>query len=148
MKQWAIYSIIASAAFGLSAIPLKIAVGRGGLSAAPEIILLTSCLGSLVGAVLCIARTGNGFSLGADWWVLLYGGVSGLISIIGSLAIIKALGSPSANVSNVMSLVNTNMFFTVIFSIAILGELPSGAEMIKTIIGAGLIFAGAVIVSR
>jgi len=52
MATWALYALLASAAFGLSAIPLRFAISRIGASAQSEVILLSSCLGSLTGAVL------------------------------------------------------------------------------------------------
>jgi|GEM_PF-4641869 len=145
IAQWALYAITASAAFGVSAIPIRMALSKAAASS--EVILLTSTIGSLAGALIYLFITGNG-SLQMDRGSVMYGVVSGLIGIIGSISVIKALSSPSSTVPNVMSLVNTNLLFTVIFSVALLGEMPEGMNMMKTLVGAVLILAGSVVICR
>lgn len=145
IAQWALYAMLASAAFGVSAIPIKMALSKAAASA--EVILLTSSIGSLAGTLIYLFITGNG-SLQMDRSSVMYGVVSGLIGIIGSISVIKALGSPSSTVPNVMSLVNTNVLFTLIFSLALLGEMPEGMKIMKTLAGAVLILAGSVVICR
>jgi len=145
IAQWALYAITASAAFGISAIPIRMALSKAAASS--ELILLTSAIGSLVGALIYLFITGNE-GIQIDRCSVLCGAVSGLIGIIGSISVIKALGSPSSTVANVMSLVNTNLLFTVIFSLVLLGEVPEGMSMMKTLVGALLILAGSVVICR
>lgn len=147
MQIWVVYSVIAAASYGLSAIPLKLASNKG-VAAASAILLLASCIGSLTGALLYFGFTGTGVIRIVDRSSLVYGVISGMISIIGSLAVIKALASPDSSVPNVMSLVNTNILFTIVFSALLLQELPQGAGIIKICAGSLLIFAGSVVLCR
>lgn len=146
-KEWEVYALVAAIAYGLSAIPLKIAAAHSVRQGLAEALLLITSVSSLVGASIYVLTSGRLPVLVStfDEPLFLYGGLAGLISIIGSISVIKALGLPSSSISNVMALVNTNVFFTILFSTVFIGRLD-GATMIKTIIGSTLIFAGAVMI--
>ena len=70
MHAWARYALIASTAFGLSAVPLKAAIS-GERSTGSEIILLTSCMGSLAGALLYFVVAGPVISYGSNRNILI-----------------------------------------------------------------------------
>lgn len=150
MKEWAIYALVAAAAYGLSAIPLKLAVSKGNIADMPEAVLIVSCICSLAGAVSYFILSGKTANLlsGMDRHTMLYSGISGLISIIGSLSVIRALSLPASSVSNVMSLVNTNVLFTLFFSIILMQQVPEGTSLIRPILGSVLVFAGALLICK
>jgi uncharacterized membrane protein len=147
MKEWAVYALIAAVAYGLSAIPLKLVVSRGSAAGLSEAVLICTCLGSLIGASIYVISSGKLLCLASsvDKQVLIYGGGAGLISIVGSIAVIRALGVQSSTVPNVMALVNTSVFFAMLFSTLILGRQDGASEM-RAIMGTALIFVGAVII--
>ncbi len=149
MATWALYAILASAAFGLSAIPLRFAINKMGTSGQSDVILLSSCIGSLAGAIIYQFFSGRPVLFaGIERHTIFYAILSGLIGIAGSLSVIKALSAPASNVSNVMTLVNTNVFFTLLFGIALLREIPDGIGLVKLLSGAALIFVGSVVICR
>lgn len=149
MAPWALYAMLASASFGLSAIPLRFAINKMGSSAQSEVILLSSCIGSLAGAIIYQFVSGKpALFANIERQAILYAFLSGLIAIAGSLSVIKALSTPASNVSSIMTLVNTNVFFTMIFGVALLREIPDGIGMVKLLSGAALIFAGSVVICR
>jgi uncharacterized membrane protein len=150
MRAWIIYAMAASAAYGLSAIPLKYAANRNNLSVPSELVLLSSYAGALIGAVAYLLFSGKSApalmltNIDAIFW----SGLSGLISVAGSLAVIKALSHPLSNTANVMALMNTNVFFTVVFGAIIFGEMPEGFELARVITGALLILVGVAMICR
>lgn len=92
MSSWMIYAIAASAAYGLSAIPLKYAVNRNNLSAPSELVLLSSCAGAFIGAFLHLIFSGKTFPLmTVNKDAMLLSGLSGIIGVAGSLAVIKPI---------------------------------------------------------
>ncbi|MCL4536212.1 MAG: hypothetical protein M1610_01250 [Nitrospirae bacterium] len=149
MRAWIIYAMAASAAYGLSAIPLKYAANRNNLSAPSELVLLSSCAGALIGSVAYLIFSWKSASalMFANKEAIVWSGLSGLISVAGSLAVIKALGHPLSDTSNVMALMNTNVFFTVVFGAIIFGEMPEGIELVRVILGALFIVVGAGIIA-
>ena len=78
----------------------------------------------------------------------MLGILSGVISTIGSILIIKALSAPSSSVPHVMALVNTNVFFALIFSVLILNEVPKSEHLSNLIIGGVFILAGGYFISK
>ena len=150
MRSWIIYAMAASAAYGLSAIPLKYAANRNNLSAPSELVLLSSCAGALIGAVAYLIFSGKSAHalMFTNKDAVLWSGFSGIISVAGSLAVIKALSHPLSNTANVMALMNTNVFFTVVFGAIIFGEMPEGIELARVMAGSLLIWMGVVIICR
>ena len=71
--------------------------------------------------------------------------LSGLIGAAGSIAIIKALSCPRSNTTGVISLVNTNVFFTMFFAAFLLRESRS-ENLARTLTGSLFIFAGALFI--
>ena len=140
MQTWMIYAITAGAAYGLSPIPLKFAVSRYPASSQAA-LLLSSALGALIGisGFLFLKRP---VSLSADRYAMLLSALSGLIGAAGSIAIIKALSCPNSNTTGVVSLVNTNAFFTMIFAALLLGESHKSTDLGRLLIGTFFIFAG------
>ena len=150
MKEWAVYAIVAAIAYGLSAIILKLAVGKGGIAAMPEAVLIVSCACSLAGAIGYFIISGKTavIAVGMDRNTIVMSGISGLISIIGSLFVIRALSIPSTSVSSVMSLVSTNVLFTLLFSIILIEQVPEGMSLTRTVFGSVLVFAGAFVLCK
>ena len=146
MNNWITYGIMAGASYGLSAIPIRCAA-RASLSTPPQMLILASCVGSII--VVFFAGIFNGrFSMAFDsvrTGSLLLALLAGLISSIGSFLIVKALGSPNASTSGVMALVNTNVLFTLVFSMTILKEVPVGPQMAKAVGGALLTVIGSIL---
>jgi uncharacterized membrane protein len=148
MRAWIIYALIASAAFGLSVILLKHAANRNNLAAPSELVLLSSCVGALIGAVVYLIFSWKSAHalMFANKEAIVWSGLSGLISVAGSLAVIKALSHPLSNAANIMALINTNVLFTVVFGAIIFKEMPEGIELARVIAGALLILVGVVII--
>lgn len=149
MHNWTIYAILAGAAYGLSAVPLKYAVHRN-TAASSEFILLSSSLGALSGIILYLiffAKSSDMFN-SFNKETLLLSLLSGLIGVLGSLAVIKAFAHPLSKISGVMALVNTNVFFSFLFGVFILRDIPSGIESARIIAGSTLIFAGTVLICK
>lgn len=130
MNRWMAYAILAGAAYGLSAVPLKYAASRH-LRVPPGLILFSSSIGAMTGALAYLTISGNPMSFSINKSAILLSLLSGLIGVAGSLAVIKALAHSLSNVSNVMALVNTNVLFTVLFGVVILREFPTGTEAIR-----------------
>ncbi len=145
MNNWIIYGIMAGVSFGLSAVPMRCAA-RTGLSTPPQLLVLASCVGSIV-MVFFTGIFNDPFSMSFDSvraGSLLLALLAGLVSSVGSFLIVKALGSPNASTSGVMALVNINVLFTLVFSITILKEVPAGPQLAKAVGGALLTVIGSI----
>lgn len=151
MNTWAIYSILAGAAYGLSAVPIRYASSRSHLSAPTELIFIFTSIGGLIGAVLYLLSTSRiEKSIIAEGnvkiFILAVG--AGLISSMGSLFVIKALSYPESSVSHVMAAVNTNALFALGFGIILIKEIPIGTDIYQVLVGSLLIIIGAGLICR
>ncbi|MCK5602996.1 hypothetical protein KAR91_14025 [Candidatus Pacearchaeota archaeon] len=151
MSTWAIYAIMAGAAFGLSAVPIRYVSSRNYLSAPSELIFMFSSIGGLLGAgiyLISTDRVGQGLLIQGNMRVAIIASGAGLISSMGSLFVIKALSYPESSVSHVMATVNTNALFALGFGIILLREIPFGTDIYRVIVGSILIIVGAYLICR
>ena len=151
MSGWVMYSLIAGASYGLSSVYTKYTVSRTQLTLPTELVLTFSALGALIGAVICLG-TGKmtiDTLLSTNYKMATSSIVSGLISVVGSFFVIKALSMPKSSVANVMAIVNTNVFFALLFAMIFLKEIPSGNNaVLRLIIGSVLIMIGSGFIAK
>ncbi len=141
MQSWVFYGIVAAICFGINTILYKIASQKGNFSPA---------FGSVVfGIGIMIAFLVYFFakpSLQFEWKSTSLAIVAGIIWAIGFLAIAIAI-SQKGEVARLAPLYNANTIIAVILGIVLLKEVPDMSQMIRVIIGAVMIIAGAVLVS-
>jgi uncharacterized membrane protein len=149
MNMWIIYGLLAGASYGLSAIPMKFAASRSDMPVSPQLLLLASCLGSVIVSLGTGIATGRsvGGSGSMNVSTVFPALLAGVIGSLGCFMVIKALGSPNASTANVMALVSTSVVFSLVFGMAFLGEVPAGPQLAKTVGGILLMTAGAVVLS-
>lgn len=147
MSAWMIYGLLAGASYGLSAVPLKFAASRSDMPVSPQLLVLASCLGSVIVSVGTGIATGRpaGCFGSVSVRTMLPALLAGIIGSVGSFMVIKALSSLNASTAHVMALVNMNVIFTLVFGMVFLGEVPTGVQLIKTIGGIFLTVIGAVV---
>ena len=144
MKHWIFYGIIASFAYGISAIPLKYATGKNFLAAPFSVV----ALGQVAGIILVLAVylfCINQLDIKAFFGnipAFLWGACSGIIGTIGTIAILLALNKPSTEVSRLMAVVSTSVLVTVVFSFFLLKEVPVGLDKAKVALAAVFIIMG------
>jgi len=144
MKHWIFYGIIASFAYGISAIPLKYATGRSFLAAPFSVV----AMGQVAGAILtlmvylfCINQL-NIKAFSGNIPAFLWGACSGIIGTVGTIAILLALNKPSTEVSRLMAIVSTSVLVTIVFSFLLLKEVPAGLDRVRIMVAAGFIVLG------
>ena len=144
MKPWFIYGLIASLAYGTSAIPLKYATGRSFLAAPFSVVAMGQVAGIvlvLTVYLLCINQLDiKAFS--GNIPAFLWGACSGIIGTVGTIAILVALSKPSTEVSRLMAVVSTSVLVTVVFSFLLLKEVPVGLDKAKVMLAAVFIIMG------
>jgi len=147
MNTWMIYGLLAGASYGLSAVPLKFAASRPDMPASPQVLMLASCLGTVVISITTGWASGqplSGFgSLSVK--IVFPALLAGVIGSLGCFMVVKALGSPNASTATVMALVSTSVIFSLVFGMVFLGEIPGGMQMVKMFVGILLMTAGAVV---
>ncbi len=145
MNTWVIYGLLAGISYGLSAVPMKFAASRSDMPVSPQLLLLASCLGTVIVSIGAGLATGRPISGSGSMSVgnVLPAFLAGIIGSIGSFMVVKALGSPNASTANVMALVNTNVIFSLVFGMMFLKEVPAGPRLAKTVGGMVLMTIGA-----
>lgn len=148
MKGWILYAVMAGAAYGLSAIPLRYGANRGAAGAPAELMLMASCLGTLLGGAAYLLAAGRPLegAIVSGKASLLWAGLSGLIGAAAGFFVIKALAQQGATASGVMALVNTSVLFALVFGVTLLQEMPQDGQMVKAALGALLIFGGSMLI--
>ena len=141
MENWLVYGIIAAIFFGINTIILKIAIQKGNLN--PGYAALSYGFGILITFTIY-------FFLNPiwqfEWKSTSIAILAGITWAIGMLAIAIAI-SQKGNIAQLAPIYNANTIIAVILGIALLKEIPSMPQMIRVIIGAVMIVAGAVLVS-
>jgi len=144
MKPWLIYGLIASLAYGMSAIPLKYATGRSFLAAPFSVV----AMGQVAGIILvltvylfCINQL-NIKAFSGNIPAFLWGACSGVIGTVGTIAILLALNKPATEVSRLMAVVSTSVLVTVVFSFLLLKEVPVGLDRVRVMAAAVFIILG------
>ena len=141
MHSWVFYGIVAAICFGINTILYKIASQRGNFS--PAFGSLVFGIGILVAfLVYFFAKP----SLQFEWKSTSLAVVAGIVWAIGFLAIAIAI-SQKGEVARLAPLYNANTIIAVVLGIVLLKEIPKMSQMIRIIIGALMIVAGAVLVS-
>ncbi|MBI2649935.1 EamA family transporter [Candidatus Woesearchaeota archaeon] len=141
MQSWVFYGIVAAICFGINTILYKIASQRGNFS--PAFGSLVFGIGILIAfLVYFFAKP----SLQFEWKSTTLAIAAGIIWAIGFLAIAIAI-SQKGEVARLAPLYNANTIIAVILGIILLKEVPDMSQMIRVIIGAVMIIAGAVLVS-
>jgi len=151
MKHWIIYGIVAALAYGISAIPLKYASSQKYLSGSVSLIIVGTGIGAV--AVLLIYALKEGMLGGAGQTqfsmpALSFGFISGVFGVVGLIALLTALKSPTTDVSRLMAIVSTSVLVTAVLGMVVFKEIPSGIDRIKVIIGIILIISGLRLVVR
>lgn len=144
MKPWLIYGLIASVAYGMSAIPLKYATGKSFLAAPFNVV----AMGQVTGIILVLTiylffvNQLNIKAFSGNIPAFLWGSCSGVIGTVGTIAILLALNKPSTEVSRLMAVVSTSVLVTVVFSFLLLKEVPVGLDKVKVMLATVFIIMG------
>jgi uncharacterized membrane protein len=144
MKPWLFYGILASLAFGISAIPLKYASNQKYLAGPLGVIIIGSGLGALLVLLPYLLYKGqlNIAEFSANCPALFWSILSGAIGAVGTVSIIVGLNNPSTDVSRLMAIVSTSVLVTAVLGIIFLKEIPSGLDRLKLLAGIILIIFG------
>ena len=151
MKHWIIYGIVASLAYGISAIPLKYASSQKHLSGSTGLIVIGTGIGAVAVLLVYMFFEGQKSGIGHLQFNLpavSFGFLSGVFGVVGLLAIVTALKSPDTDVSRLMAVVSTSVLVTAILGMLVFREIPSGIDRVKVIIGIILIISGLRLVVR
>lgn len=151
MKHWIIYGVVASLAYGISAIPLKYASSQKHLSGSTGLIVIGTGIGAVAVLLLYLLKEGQIGDAGQfqlNLPALSYGFLSGVFGVIGLIAIVTALKSPTTDVSRLMAIVSTSVLVTAILGMLVFKEVPSGIDRLKVIGGIILIISGLRLVIR
>ena len=141
MESWVFYGIVAAVCFGVNTIIFKIAMQKGNLN--PAYASFAFGIGILAAfLVYFFAKP----SLQFEWKSTTLAIVAGIIWAIGFLAIAIAI-SQKGEIARLAPLYNANTIIAVVLGIILLKEVPDMSQMIRVIIGAVMIVAGAVLVS-
>ncbi|WP_028991630.1 EamA family transporter [Thermoanaerobacter thermocopriae] len=140
MNSWSFYGILASIAYGVYAIPLKILSNKKYLNAPIQITILSIGIGVLLVGILSLffAKKSN---ISISWPIIFWGIFTGVIWALGTFFATLAFKLPSTNVSKLIPLINTNTFIAVMLGIALFKESIN----FKTITGIILIFLGSIL---
>ena len=141
MESWIFYGIIAAICFGINTIIFKIAYQKGNFS--PAYGSLVFGFGILLAFVVYFLTKP---SLQFEWKSTILAVVAGVIWAVGFLAVAVAI-SQKGEVAKLAPLYNANTIIAVLLGIFLLKEVPNTSQMIRVIIGAVMIIAGAVLVS-
>ena len=141
MESWIFYGIVAAICFGLNTIIFKIAIQKGNLN--PAYASLIFGTGILITFLFYYFAKPN---LQFEWKSTLLAVIAGVIWAVGFLAIAVAIAN-KGNVAQLAPIYNANTIIAVILGIFLLKEIPDMSQMIRIIIGALMIVAGAVLVS-
>ena len=141
MENWIIQGIIAAVFFGINTVIFKIAIQKGNLN--PAYASLAYGVGILITFLIY-------FFINPTWqfeWKSTSIAVfAGILWAIGLIAVTIAI-SQKGNIAQLAPIYNTNTIITVILGIILLKEIPDMSQMIRIIIGAFMIVAGAVLVA-
>lgn len=147
MENWITCGIIASLAWGIYIVILKIATSEGHYNVPASIAFLFMTLGILItslgsflwrGTAANFLIPGVGIALGAG---LLWG--------IGMICVTCGLSLPDTAVSKLVPLYNTNTLVAVLLGILFLKEAPEqGTMVVLLVLGALLVVAGGILVTR
>ena len=141
MESWIFYGIIAAVCFGINTIIYKIAFQRGNFSAAYGSLVFGGGI-MLAFLVYYLMNPGFGFELKSTSLAV----AAGVIWAVGFLAIAIAI-SKGGEVAKLAPLYNTNTIVAVFLGIMLLKEIPNPSQILRVVLGAFLIIAGAVLVS-
>lgn len=141
MELWLVYGLIAALAFGLNAIVYKLGF-KNGFN--PFVAGLVFSLGVLLVFIAAILIKKPEISLQPGSTALIL--ISGVIWAIGFLAVTLGIAQ-NFDISKMAIAYNSNVIVTVILGIVVLKEMTSGSDLIRTLIGMGLVAAGIVITS-
>lgn len=143
IKKWILFGIIASLAWGMYALLLKLAVSPEYYNNAPYISFLSMSMGIQMISLLVIVRNKDMIRFFKVKLIIPF--VSGVIWAIGMFAVIFALYNLQADVSRLVPLYNTNTIVATLLGIIFLHEVPN--QKLIVITGALLIIIGGSIVS-
>jgi len=141
MESWIFYGIIAAVCFGVNTIIYKIAFQKGNFSAAYGSLVFG--IGILI-AFLVYFLVKPTFQF--EWKSTSLVIIAGIIWAVGFLAVAIAI-SQKGEVARLAPLYNANTIIAVFLGIVVLKEVPNMSQMIRVIMGAVMIIAGAVLVS-
>lgn len=144
LENWITYGIIASLAWGVYALLLKLAVSPEYYGGDPFVAFLAMSVGILIVSLSVFIR-GKGSVLHFSKARLMVAFTSGVIWAIGMLAVIFALFNLQADVARLVPVYNTNTLIATLLGIILLHEVPK--QRLIIIIGAILIVIGGSIVA-
>lgn len=141
MESWIFYGIVAAIFFGINTVIFKIAIQKGNLNAGYASLFFG------IGVVITfLAYYFSSPNWQFEWKSTSIAVIAGVIWAVGFLAIAVAIAN-KGNVAQLAPIYNANTIIAVILGIFLLKEIPNMSQMIRIIIGAVLIVAGAVLVS-
>ena len=141
MENWIIQGIIAAVFFGINTVIFKIAIQKGNLN--PAYASLAFGIGIIITFLIYYFVNPNWqFELKSTSIAVF----AGILWAIGLIAVTIAI-SQKGNIAQLAPIYNTNTIITVILGIILLKEIPDMSQMIRIIIGAFMIVAGAVLVT-
>lgn len=149
-ENWITWGVIASIAWGVYAILLKVATSPQYYDINPFSAFFAMSLGISVTSLSTFAmarKRGSGFSKIKSKGALI-AFFSGILWSIGMITVTYALSNLGASVALLVPLYNTNTLVAVLLGIVLLREVPKQRlSMISTILGAVLIVSGGSLVT-
>ncbi len=147
MKPWFVMGLAASFLYGVSAILFKLLTETRYLAGRPGWVLAGIGTGIALCGVLGLlfwpsVATAQDTTVKAYLWAI----PAGLLNGFATLLVLRALQSPTTNVSQLVPIYNTNTLVAFVLAILIFKELPYGPDLIRNLAGAVLIVLGTILI--
>lgn len=145
MERWLVLALSAALFWGGNAVLVKLVVSRDYLGLEGSRANFFVALGILATMLIYDRLTPVPFSSAK---LLVYGlaFTVGIVWALGNICAFEAVRA-GGNMSQVVPIYNTNTLIAVVLVMLLMKEIPAGADLVRVIIGAILITAGAILVS-